>query len=206
MTNVPAKCHPDRPVVGRGLCNYCWKRAKADGTLSSYPTRYGTLDERLARYVPPRDPAECWPWGGPVNNEGYGVLILGGRKTRQALGAHRFMFERLREPIPDDLELDHLCHTNDPGCPGGKTCPHRRCVNPDHLEPVPGPTNVLRGRSIAAANAVKDSCPEGHPYDYVDAEGHRRCRRCTRRIQREATARYRARKRAKAAATSQLAS
>lgn len=202
MTNAPAKCHPDRPVAGRGLCNACWKQAKADGTLSSYPTRYGTLEERLARYAPPRDPAECWPWQGPVNDQGYGVLRIG---RNQALGAHRFMYERFREPIPDDLELDHLCHTNDPDCPGGGGDPHRRCVNPAHLEPITGPTNTLRGKAFAAANAAKETCPEGHPYDYVDAEGHRRCRRCKRRLQREATARYRARKRVRVRASSQPA-
>lgn len=48
-------------------------------------------------------------------------------------------------PIPDDLQIDHLCHTDDPGCLGGNDCPHRRCVNPAHLEPVTPQGNSLRG-------------------------------------------------------------
>jgi hypothetical protein len=34
-------------------------------------------------------------------------------------------------------QLDHLCHTNDQTCPGGKeSCQHLLCVNPFQQEPV----------------------------------------------------------------------
>jgi imidazolonepropionase-like amidohydrolase len=46
--------------------------------------------------------------------------------------AHRVIYERERGPIPGGLTLDHLCR-------------NRRCVNPEHLEPVPVQVNVQRG-------------------------------------------------------------
>jgi hypothetical protein len=50
-------------------------------------------------------------------------------------------------------DLDHLCHNADLQCPGGRGCPHRRCVRPDHLEVVTRQVNVRRGRSPAATGA-----------------------------------------------------
>jgi hypothetical protein len=45
--------------------------------------------------------------------------------------AHRAYYKKYRGPIPEGYELDH-------------TCRNRRCVNPDHLDPVPGVVNVRR--------------------------------------------------------------
>ena len=56
----------------------------------------------------------------------------------------------------------------------------------------------MRGTSSAAVNAAKDECDHGHPFDlfntYFRPNGHRDCRICTARRQRE----YQARKRAPA--------
>jgi hypothetical protein len=112
-------------------------------------------------------------------------LKVGGKNAY----AHRVAYELLIGAVPNDLTLDHLCHTRDAACPGGRTCPHRRCVNPAHLEPVSGRVNRLRGRSPAAANVHKTHCPKGHPYDeantYVNpAHGGRVCRTCNNEAQR----------------------
>ena len=85
----------------------------------------------------------CWTWTARTNPDGYGVF-----KVRRPAGgwtearAHRWAFEQLRGQTP--LPLDHLCHTTDPACPGGPTCPHRRCVNPAHLEEVSSRENRRR--------------------------------------------------------------
>jgi hypothetical protein len=50
-------------------------------------------------------------------------------------------------PIPPGLYVDHACHTTDPDCAGGPNCPHRRCVNPDHLELVTDDENRRRARN-----------------------------------------------------------
>lgn len=38
------------------------------------------------------------------------------------------------------------------------------------------PADDLHG--VAAHNATKTHCPQGHEYDHIDAHGARRCRRC----------------------------
>ncbi len=74
------------------------------------------------------DDAGCWLWVGKVNRGGYGVTSVAG-KTRSA---HRVSYEWHVGPIPIGLDLDHLCRV-------------RRCVNPDHLEPVTRRENINRG-------------------------------------------------------------
>ena len=72
----------------------------------------------------------CWLWTGPKYHNGYGQA-RGGR-------VHRLMYEALVGPIPDGLELDHLCRI-------------RECVNPEHLEPVTRAENARRARTRGEA-------------------------------------------------------
>lgn len=51
-------------------------------------------------------------------------------------------------PIPDGLDLDHLCR-------------NRACVNPAHLEPVTRQQNIQRSPLVGA----KTHCAKGHAYD-----------------------------------------
>lgn len=130
---------------------------------------------------------DCWPWTGRIDRHGYG-------RYHEAKLAHRVVYELLVGPIPDGLQLDHLCHTHS-DCKGGPTCRHRRCVNPIHLEVVTDAENRSRGFQVR-----KTRCVNGHPYDeqntYLrrDGDGRRYCRACNL----IAKAAYRARKRAAA--------
>jgi hypothetical protein len=72
--------------------------------------------------------AGCWNFVGNRNNKGYGRFRLWGRLVTP----HRFAYEAFVGPIPDGLELDHLCR-------------NRSCANPFHCEPVTGQENVQRG-------------------------------------------------------------
>lgn len=79
--------------------------------------------------------------------------------------AHRVAYEHLVGPIPEGLQLDHLCR-------------NRTCVNPEHLEPVTAQENTVRARSLIT------HCPSGHPYSdtntAVGRNGKRYCRECKR--------------------------
>lgn len=69
----------------------------------------------------------CWVWTGHVAGGDYGQIKVNGVSVM----VHRYAYELLVGPIPDGLQIDHLCR-------------NRRCVNPKHLEPVVARTNVLR--------------------------------------------------------------
>lgn len=118
----------------------------------------------------------CWLWTGALI-DGYGVWWLE-RRNRPAHVSSFIAFTQ--RPIPSGLQLDHLCRV-------------RRCCNPEHLEPVTGRENVLRGRGLAAVNAAKTACLQGHPLDETNTyihDGKRSCKSC--RI--EAVRRLRARR------------
>ena len=58
--------------------------------------------------------------------------------------AHVVAYEFTVGPVPDGLDLDHMCHNADPTCPGGRACLHRRCCNPGHLLPSTRSENMTR--------------------------------------------------------------
>ena len=97
----------------------------------------------------------CWLWQGARNNKGYGVIRHKGRNQY----VHRVSYQRFKGFIPKKLELDHLCHKGT-SCTVWKDCPHRFCINPDHLQPVTHLINMKRG-----SRAAKTHCPQGHPYN-----------------------------------------
>jgi hypothetical protein len=125
-------------------------------------------------------PSGCLMWTGSLTPRGYGRIMVNGRRRP----VHRVMWEMFEGQMPEGLEPDHLCHTNDKSCRGGDTCLHRRCASIAHLEPVTGRENTLRSRSFAASNAAKTHCPLGHPYDDANTRicpgGGRSCRACDR--------------------------
>ena len=116
----------------------------------------------------------CWLWTGSTSRDGYGKFHWSPSRF-----AHVVAFQLMNGVIPDGMELDHLCHTHDLSCFGGGTCVHRRCVNPDHLEPVTLQENARRG-----FKARKTHCKHGHEFteqNTIRDDGHRRnCRECFR--------------------------
>lgn len=108
----------------------------------------------------------CWEWTG-TRTYGYGRFRLRGKYVQ----AHRLMYELLVGPIPDGLQLDHLCR-------------NRACVRPSHLEPVTQRENILRGEGPTANNATKTHCRYGHEFTpentYQVKTGGRFCRACAR--------------------------
>src|SRR3989304_2992011 len=75
---------------------------------------------------------------------GYGRVWCNGRMQM----VHRLIYEALVGPIPNGLTIDHLCRV-------------RRCVNPDHMEPVTMLVNCLRGEGPTAKQARQTHCKNG---------------------------------------------
>lgn len=78
--------------------------------------------------------SDCWIWKGPVSS-GYGKLSIKGK----SILAHRWSYEEVYGPIPDGLQIDHLCGVS-------------RCVKPNHLEAVTPKLNNDRRRSHSSYN------------------------------------------------------
>lgn len=131
--------------------------------MSAQRTMHEKLEARIER-----DPnSGCWLWSGNIKKSGYGYVWLSA--TKRAC-AHRYVYELHRGPVPDGLQLDHLCRT-------------RCCVNPNHLEPVTARENARRGETGNHLRS-RTHCPQGHPYDDVNTRytmvGSRMCRECVR--------------------------
>jgi hypothetical protein len=129
----------------------------------------------------------CWEWRGQIEKRGgYGAISeTGPDGKRRTMIAHRVVYARLVGPIPEGLVLDHVCHNNDLTCPGGPTCRHRRCVNPDHLAPAGIAQNAMRSHSAAPVRKARQAtCHRGHPLAganlYRKANGNRACKSCQR--------------------------
>lgn len=125
------------------------------------------IPQRITRKLIPIPESGCFVWTGQEERGGYGMVWFNGKKRL----VHRVVWEIERGAIETGKSLDHLCRV-------------RGCVNPHHLEPVDIRTNILRGASIAALNAKKDMCANGHQFTsrntYITKRGSRFCRECGR--------------------------
>jgi len=119
----------------------------------------------------------CWNFTG-AHSATYGQLWW----NRSQWLAHRVSYVLFVGPIPDGMQLDHICR-------------NRSCVNPFHLDPVTAHENADRaGMPAGTRQGSKTHCKRGHAYSLANtyiwpARGHRQCRECNRISRRERNAR-----------------
>lgn len=155
----------------RGWCRKHYMRWWTNGDPLVAKTFFGSSEERFWHYVDKRGDDECWPWTGTITVQGYGEILDGKKNAR----AHIVGYRLAGMIVPSGLVLDHTCH--DPAvCTPGPTCPHRRCCNLAHLEPVTNRVNSLRGGSPVADNARKTKCLRGHSYNEINTAWRLRTR------------------------------
>lgn len=115
----------------------------------------------------------CWRATGSLTPKGYARFKFDDRSGQ----GHRFAYLTLVGPIPEGLELDHICRV-------------RHCINPAHLEAVTHLENLNR----RVMPELVTHCVNGHEYTpentYSKPNGKRMCRICKNAEK----ARYRARK------------
>lgn len=76
-------------------------------------------------------PDACWLYG--LNDTTHPLMYYRMHTVRgQAYAAHRLAYTLVKGPIPDGLEIDHMCDV-------------KACVNPAHLETVTHRENIARG-------------------------------------------------------------
>lgn len=124
-----------------------------------------TVRERLLSKTLIDFESGCWQWTASKNQYGYGQFYIDGFMLR----AHRAAYELIEGPIPDGLELDHLCK-------------NRGCINPAHLDPVTHRENVQRASPRRRLDPTR--CMAGHEFTdentLLRPDGTRTCRICNR--------------------------
>lgn len=142
--------------------------------MQSYSLNDARLPARFWRRIAVDGLTGCWCWTGPLL-KGYGRWTDGARETRVEQAAHRVAYKALIGPIPDGMDLDHLCR-------------NRACCHPAHVEPVTRAVNVQRGlvpslvRDLHQKKRQRPACNRGHPYTESTTrqtrEGWRVCLTC----------------------------
>lgn len=125
----------------------------------------GGMIQRFEKHYMPEPNSGCWIWISSLDGAGYARFSMNLKNQKAAT----FIYEFYKGPVPDGLELDHLCRV-------------RCCVNPDHLEAVTHYENVQRG-AAGKHESSKTHCPQGHEYNEENTyrqKGRRRCRLCRR--------------------------
>lgn len=125
----------DKPYYFSGVCaGHYSRRVRKGDQASTAPleSRHYDPERGFAARTEPR--GDCLVWVGWLTSQGYGKFKTGGKHV----AAHRYAWERVNGPIPEGMQIDHICH-------------NPACVKAEHLRPATQPENV-RNLSGPTAN------------------------------------------------------
>jgi len=135
--------------------------------LTKFQASLPNLPRHMLRRIS-EGPGNCWILRGSAKHHPYGYQSVS--INNSSVLAHRFAYETLVGPIPEGLQIDHLCKVTS-------------CVNPEHMEAVTGEVNVARSNCTSAVNSRKTHCKYGHELSgsnlYIRPDnGKRQCKAC----------------------------
>lgn len=184
MATHCSECGTTAQSLRRDRCRRCYrshvKALKDEGNFVSLVAGRVSrpVGERLLDRIE-EAPNGCWLYSGQISDQGYGRIT---DEIGRTVSAHRVSYAYHCGPIPAGFQIDHQCHNSDVECAAGPRCLHRRCVNPAHLRLATPRVNILSGRTVAAQNAAKTHCAQGHEYTQentrLHANGGRVCLAC----------------------------
>lgn len=120
-------------------------------------------------------PNGCWEWTGQLQHDGYGLITVKTTEGKfQPAKIHRVIYALTYGECPPTKQLHHECH-RDQRCPLTKGCPHRRCANPEHVEPTTAVEHGMEHRSERCKTDLHSLSGENL---YLDPSGKRICRAC----------------------------
>lgn len=147
-TGLPEQCSID----GCGRAAYS-RKGSPDGWCRSHHMSWLKYADPLVgfqrafeeRVDSKAGPSGCWLWTGGALPNGYGQF--------HNQYPHRISYEFYVGPIPETLQLDHICH-------------NRLCVNPAHLRPVTGKQNRenRQGAQSNSKTGVRGVMREGNRF------------------------------------------
>lgn len=175
ILNRDTPCSVPECTRNRRIGLYCEshgrRHRKYGDPLASAPRKPATDPVDLFwSKVTPGEPDECWPWGGTISSQGYGVYTIRGVQYK----AHR-----LACSIGMGRDID-------PGKMACHRCSNPPCCNPAHVYEGDGDTNaadmVAAGRSLKGRRNNKNRLTVQQVQEVRQARG--------RQIGREVAARY----------------
>ena len=114
----------------RGEGDARWARRKLCGHACRGAFNERPVAERLESQRHIDETTGCWSWTGAGHGNGYAAITILGRRAY----VHRVSHELYIGPIPEGMDVDHLCF-------------NRLCFNPAHLEAVTRAENLRRARA-----------------------------------------------------------